>query len=143
VAQQEAKAIEAIIRSEHRQESYDRIKQAINGISCTHGLDRLDVPQRTPAGTVSTHQQPAEAQEILLAVDDIHTALLEQNKKHFHQAADTPFGHGILQDLVGYSGLNEAAMAILTGSFLDNPDLPDLLPKIRQMIQELAMPNQI
>jgi hypothetical protein len=128
-AQKAAKAIEAIIRSEHRQESYDLIKRGINGISGPHGLDRLDVPHRTPAGTASTHQQPTEAREILLEVHDFHKALLERNKKHFHQAANTPFGHGILQDLVGYLGLNAAAMAILNGSFLDNPDLPNLLPE--------------
>jgi hypothetical protein len=73
----------------------------------------------------------------------LHQALLEQNKKHFHQAAETPFGHGILQDLVGFSGLSTAAVDIVNGSFLANPNLPDLLSETRQMIMELAMPDQI
>ena len=147
-AQKAAKAIEAIIRSEHRQEAYDRIKRAIKGVSGTQGLDRLDVPKRTPENPVldsdnQDHQAPLEAREILLEVDDIHKALLDRNKNHFHQAAETPFGHGILHDLVGYSGLNEAATEIVNGTFLDNQDVPDLLPETRQMIVELAMPDQI
>jgi hypothetical protein len=44
---------------------------------------------------------------------------------------------------VGYSGLNAAAKEILNGTFLDCPDLPDLFPETRQLILELAMPNQI
>jgi hypothetical protein len=59
------------------------------------------------------------------------------------QETDTPFGHGIPQDLVGFSGLNTAATDIINGSFLGKHDLPDLLPETRQMIMELAMPDQI
>jgi hypothetical protein len=142
-AQKAAKAIEAIIRSEHRQDTYDRIKRAIKGISSNNGLDHLDVPLRNPPNSDPSDSSPPDAREILLEVDDIHQALLARNKKHFHQAAETPFGHGILQDLVGFSGLNSAATDIINGSFLDKHDLPDILPETRQMIMELAMPDQI
>jgi hypothetical protein len=47
-AQKAAKAIEAIICSEHCQETYDRIKRATKGISGNNGLDRLDVPHQNP-----------------------------------------------------------------------------------------------
>jgi hypothetical protein len=86
-AQKAAKAIEAIIRYEHCQESYDRIKRAIKGISGNNGLDRLDVPLRTPAGTDSNYTAPPDARKILLEVDNIHQALLEWNKKRIHPLA--------------------------------------------------------
>jgi hypothetical protein len=35
-----------------------------------------------------------EIREVLLEVDDIHKALLEQNRKYFHQADETPFAGG-------------------------------------------------
>lgn len=47
-----------------------------------------------------------ERREVLLDAEETHKAILERNKQHFHQAAETPFGHGILADLVGYSGLS-------------------------------------
>jgi hypothetical protein len=57
-AQKTSKAIEAIICSEHRQESYDRIKRAIKGVSGNNRLDtRLDVPLRTSATTDPTLQE--------------------------------------------------------------------------------------
>jgi len=82
--------------------------------------------------------------EILLEVEDIHKALLEQNKNHFCKAADTPFGSGNLYDLVGFTGLNEAADAIMEGTFLEEygNDL-DLLPEREQLVTKLAMPEMI
>ena len=70
-------------------------------------------------------------------------ALLDQNKKHFHQAADTPFGSGILQDLMGFSGLSEAATLMVDGTFLDKHKMPDLLLETKQLIMELAMSETI
>ena len=85
---------------------------------------------------------------MLLEVDDIHWALLERNKKHFHQAAETPFGgevgEGILADLVGYSGLTKAAKAIVDGNFLDQYGASmEMLPETTHLIMELAMPDEI
>jgi hypothetical protein len=52
-----------------------------------------------------------EIREVLLEVDDIHKALLEQNRKHFHQADETPFAGGaenlVLYDLLGYTGMSK------------------------------------
>jgi hypothetical protein len=86
--------------------------------------------------------------EVLLEVDDIHCALLEQNKQHFHQAAETPFGgevgEGILADLVGYSGLTKAAKAIVDGNFLDQYGASmEMLPETTHLIMELVMPDEI
>ena len=70
-------------------------------------------------------------------------ALLDRNKKHFHQAAETPFGSGILQDLMGFLGLSEAATMIVDGMFLDKHKMPDLLLETKQLIMQLAMPETI
>jgi hypothetical protein len=73
---------------------------------------------------------------------------LEQNKKHFQKAAETPFGgevrEGILADLVGYSGLTKAAKAIVDGNFLDQYGASmEMLPETTHLIMELAMPDEI
>jgi hypothetical protein len=86
--------------------------------------------------------------EVLFKADDIYDALLEQNKRHFHQAFDTPFGggvnDGILAELVGYSGLMTAAKAIVDGNFMAKyDDKVDFLPETTQLIIEMAMPEEI
>jgi hypothetical protein len=74
-----AKATKTIISSEHRhQDAYDQIKCTIEGVSGTYGLDWLEVllgnPQHVP---VTTSQEPTDAREILLEVDDFHKRLLD------------------------------------------------------------------
>ena len=81
-----------------------------------------------------------EDREILLDVEEIHSALLERNQQHFHQAAETPFGHGFLYDLVGYSGISKVAQDIEDRRFLEGFDLESILPETRQVIAEMAMP---
>ncbi len=86
--------------------------------------------------------------EVLLEVDNIRKALLECNKKHFHQAAATPFGgevgEGILADLVGYSGLTAVAKAIVEVTFMEQyGDSVDMLPEMTHLIMELVMPEDI
>ncbi len=86
-------------------------------------------------------------QEVLLKANDIYDALLERNKRHFHQAFDTPFGGGvndsILADLVGYSSLTTATKAIVDGNFMAKyGDKVDLLPE-KQLIIEMSMPEEI
>ena len=142
-AQKAAKAIESIICAEHMKESYDRIRHAIKPRIHSAGLDRLDVPKRDAKGNEVYDKQGNAIREILLDVADIHTALLDWNKKHFHQAAETPFGSGILQDLMGFLGLSEAATTIVDGTFLDKHKMPDLLPKTKQLIMQLAIPETI
>ena len=89
-----------------------------------------------------------ETQEVLLDANDIHKAILEWNKKHFHQATDTPFGgspnDSMLFDLVRYSGMNAAAKEIVEGTFLEtHSDNLEILPGTEQLIKELAMSEEI
>jgi hypothetical protein len=90
-----------------------------------------------------------EIREVLLEVDDIHKALLERNRKHFHQADETPFTGGaenlVLYDLLVYTGMSKAAREVVDGSFLDKygDKLGHILPETEQVIKELAMPEEI
>jgi hypothetical protein len=59
-----------------------------------------------------------------------------------------PFGgevnNGILTDLVGYSGLTEAARDIVHGNFMEKHSAKvNLLPEMEQLIMEMAMPMVI
>ena len=47
----------------------------------------MDILKTNEQGTVMMDVEGKPLREILLEVDDIHKALLERNKKHFHQAA--------------------------------------------------------
>jgi hypothetical protein len=50
----------------------------------------------------------------------------------------------VLFDLVGYSGLNEAAKAVVEGDFLEkHGENIDVLPETEQLIKELVMPAEI
>jgi hypothetical protein len=74
---------------------------------------------------------------------------LEQNKQHFHQADETPFAGGtentMLYDIIGYTGMSQATMDVVEGTFLEKYDneLKDLLPETEQLIKELSMPEEI
>jgi hypothetical protein len=73
---------------------------------------------------------------------------MERNKQHFHQAFDALFGRGvndgILADLVGYSSLITAAKVLVDGTFMEkHGDKVDLLPKMKQLIIKMAMPEDI
>jgi hypothetical protein len=78
----------------------------------------------SPDGSVNRSQLIKMAQadkhsveyDTLIDSNEIEAELLRYNHAWFRQAAETPFGHGDLFDLVGYSGLTEAADAIVDGA---------------------------
>jgi hypothetical protein len=121
-AKKAAAAIESVIRKHQTQESYNRIRQVTRPNS-GGGLQRVDVPKRNDDGNVLRSVDGEEIREVLLEVDDIHKALLERNRKYFHQADETPFAGGaensVLYDLLGYTGMSKAAREVVDGSFLD------------------------
>jgi hypothetical protein len=55
----------------------------------------VDVPKQDEDGNVVQDQEGNEVREVLLEVEDIHKAILEWNKCHFHQADETPFHQGL------------------------------------------------
>jgi hypothetical protein len=109
----------------------------------------VDVPKKDDEGNVIRDETGEEVCEVLLEVNDIHKAILEQNKKHFYQADVTPFAGGaentILYDLTGYTGMSKAAKEVINGTFLNKygANLGDILPKTEQVIRELSMPEEI
>ena len=112
------------------------------------GLQRVNIPKQDDKGNVMKDGNGNEIWEVLLDANDIHKAILEQNKKHFHQAMDTPFGgspnDSMLFDLVSYSGMNAAAKEIVKGTFLTTyGNNLELLPETEQLIKQLAMPEEI
>jgi hypothetical protein len=113
------------------------------------GLQRVDVPKRDEDGNVVQDQEGNEVREVLLEVEDIHKAILEWNKRHFHQADKTPFAGGakntILYDLIGYMRMSQAAKDVVEGTFLEKhgDELKNLLPETQQLIKEMAMPEEI
>jgi hypothetical protein len=83
----------------------------------------VDIPKKDDKGNVIQDKTGEEVCEVLLEVDDLYKAILEQNKKHFHQANVTPFAGGakntILYDLIGYTGTSKAAKEVINGTFLE------------------------
>ena len=146
-AKKAAAAVEMLIQKNQMQESYLRIKYIFKpGLG--GGLQRVNIPKQDDKGNVMKDGNGNEIQEVLLDANDIHKAILERNKKHFHQATDTPFGgspnDSVLFDLVGYSRMNTAAKEIVEGTFLTTyGNNLELLPETEQLIKELAMPEEI
>jgi hypothetical protein len=60
----------------------------------------------------------------LLDADAIEEELINYNRDWFKQAAETPFGHGELYDMVGYSGLTDEADAIVEGDCIEYLGIP-------------------
>jgi hypothetical protein len=147
-AKKAAAAIELLIQKHCTEESYKRIKQVIRPNS-GGGLQRVDVPKKDAGGNAIRDETGEEVHEVLLEVEDIHKAILEWNKKHSHQADETPFAGGaentVLYDLIGYTGMSQAAKDVVDGTFLAKygDKLGNILPKMEQVIHELSMPEEI
>jgi hypothetical protein len=109
----------------------------------------VDVPKREEDGNVVQDQEGNEVREVLLEVEDIHKAILEWNKCHFHQADETPFAgsakNTILYNLIGYTGMSQAAKDVVEGTFMEKhgDELKNLLLGTEQLIKEMAMPEEI
>jgi hypothetical protein len=147
-AKKAAAAIESLIRKHRTEESYKQIKQVVRPNS-GGGLQRVDVPKKDAEGNAIRDEAGEEVREVLLEVDGIHKAILERNKKHFHQADETPFAGGaenmVLYDLIGYTGMSQAAKDVVDGTFLSKygDELGSILPETGQVIRELSMPEEI
>ena len=105
---------------------------------CGGGLSKLFVPTRAtnpkvaarycaPDGSLTKHDLLSMAQadkhsveyDTVIDGDTIHEEILQYNRAWFRQAKDTPFGSGVLYDLVGSDGLTEEADAIIAGECIE------------------------
>jgi hypothetical protein len=71
--------------------------------------------------------------------EDVRTALLNHNNKHFQQAWYTPFATGALADMVGFEGISENATEIINGEFV----VSDNMLEIMQFITTLKNPEDV
>jgi hypothetical protein len=141
-----AAVAETILCKCQTQALYTHIKQVFKP-GTGGGLQQVDIPAVNPDGKAMKDGEGNEIREVLLEVDDIHKAIIECIRKHFHQAVDMPFGgskeDSVLYDLVGYSGMSKAAKEIVEGTFLEKHRDLDIQPETEQLINELAMPVEI
>jgi hypothetical protein len=105
-AQMAAAAVEAIIQKNRTADLYTRIKGVMKP-STGGSLQHVDIPKRDKDSNIILDE------DVLLEIEAIHKALLARNKKHFHQADDTPFAGGsedmLLYDLIGYTGISKGS----------------------------------
>jgi hypothetical protein len=101
-----AAAVEAIIQKNRTADLYTRIKGVMKP-STGGSLQHVDIPKRDKDSNIILDE------DVLLEIEAIHKALLARNKKHFHQADDTPFAGGsedmLLYDLIGYTGISKGS----------------------------------
>ena len=80
--------------------------------------------------------------ETLLDPAEIEAELLRYNHAWFRQAADTPFGHGELFDLVGFSGTTPDADAIHNGECIESLGIP-MSREITTFLEECKRPGSV
>ena len=68
--------------------------------------------------------------------------LLRCNREWFRQAKDTPFGHGLLYDLVGYDVLTKEANLIISGTCIPYLGLP-MIREVQVFLEECCRPALI
>jgi hypothetical protein len=109
----------------------------------------VDIPKKNAEGNAIRDEAGEEVREVLLDIDNIHKAILEWNKEHFHQADKTPFAGGaentVVYDLIGYTGMSQAAKDVVDGTFpaAYGVKLGNILPEKEQVICKLSMSEEI
>ena len=78
----------------------------------------------------------------LLDADEIELELLRYNHDWFRQAADTPFGHGELYDMLGYSGITEEAHAVAEGDCIAHLGIP-MSHEVQTFLEECRRPDNV
>jgi hypothetical protein len=131
------KRVERIISNEQMRKPF-RLIQSATKAHHPGGLTKLFVPTHavnqkaasrfsSPDGSLTRDQlwalarsdKNAVAYDTVLDCSTMEQTLNDYNRSWFRQAADTPFGHGDLFNLVGFEGLTEEADAILRGDCID------------------------
>ena len=78
----------------------------------------------------------------LLDADEIELELLRYNHDWFRQAADTPFGHGELYDMLGYSGFTEEAHVVAEGDCIAHLGIP-MSHEVQTFLEECRRPDNV
>jgi hypothetical protein len=127
--------MQRILAAETIQGKWNAI-QAQMSTKIQSSLSHLELPE-TNAGEIAwtTVYDPVLIQQ----------AIIERNKGHFQQAQATPFGNGMLAQLLGFEGLSQAADDIVTGTFVKQHGdiLAANIVEVRELAVSMAMPAEI
>ena len=152
--------IRSLINTENMRKPFRAIHSSMSR-QPNGGLSKLFVPAKAtnakvaarfcgPDGSVTPAQLIQMAQsdrhsvayDTLLDCTDIEATLMDYNRQWFCQAAETPFGHGKLFDMVGFDGLTEEADAIISGECIAYMGIP-VSPELQAFLEECKRPDNV
>jgi hypothetical protein len=137
------KEVRRLIRLENKRRLYRMIgAQLGDQYENTGGLTRVDVPLHPPHMPISALPDPKTWQGPWRSVTDpeeIAKNVCVMNTRQYNQVQNTPFGTGYLVDCIGFNIEKPAAVQILHGTFIPNPDVT-LLPETHKVIEYLKKP---
>ena len=109
------------------------LKQCTGSPTGQFGIPMVIAPGPTPGSRVACYTK-----------EDIEQALIEENKRRFWQASETPFLQPPLYDKVGPLGIGPGADEILTtGQITLNPGDPPLHSTVLKYIQQLKKDDNL
>ena len=131
--------IDNILRNKNIRRSYWKIGHLLNPVTSAW-LSKVDIPD------ISSHARPVPVDskswtgpwKTIMNPEDIAKVIIEMNRKQYHQAHGTPFGSGILANMVGHAGDSPITETLLAGEMHPLPQ--DILPESRHVLQTLATP---
>jgi hypothetical protein len=110
-----------LIKAEEQRLMFKRCQQHLS--KTRNGLSEIlapSNPMETASNSVTEWRRESNR-------DDVTTALLNHNNKHFQQAWYTPFAAGALADLVGFDGTSDNATTIINGEFVVSDSMPEIM----------------
>ena len=162
----EAQALRALKKTEEQVQTFKKIRHSLKPKGSS-GLSRVDIPkdmaerlntlQHSGKGQLSSEddqlteiiqrtirvKRKDSPEEWVTIIDknQMEQALLSYCNQHFQQAKDTPFGTGLLSQLLGSSGLSHTCNDILSGTLFDVKDT-SVFPELSAFLTELAIPEE-
>jgi len=104
----------------------------------------IKVPVKPPSATPKEAQEPLAQPppppieyRVVLDSQEIESALLVHNTKHYGQAKETPFGHAPLYNLLGTDGTSDFCKQVLDGNYDSAIDLDSTSQELRLMLDQL------
>jgi len=105
------------------------------------GLAMINVPVEPPSATPIETQEPLAEQpqppieyRVVLDSQEIESALLVHNAKHYGQAKETPFGHALLNDILRTDGTSDFCKQVLDDNYDSTIDLDSTSQELRLML---------
>jgi Reverse transcriptase (RNA-dependent DNA polymerase) len=133
-ARKERRRLKAILNAEQVQEGFKRLKQIYKPMEGGGAVTKVFIPMLDENNITNwtTEFEPAKLEQ----------ALLQHCHTQYRKAAESPFGSGPLQELLGYNGLTQASDYILAGTLFENYD-PITFPEVKHFITEMVIPKEL